>query len=73
MALSPSKGEQIQEGRSSAKVYSALGLGQSKTPPTPTRNDFTQASPRMTLRSPATPGRCHPHGQGGRLSLGNFP
>lgn len=49
------------------------GLSEQKTPPTPTCDDFTQASPRMTLRSPARPGRCHRHRQGGRPSLGNFP
>lgn len=48
-------------------------MSEQKTPPTPTRDDFTQASPRMTLRSPARPRRCHRHRQGGRLSLGNFP
>ena len=70
--LPPKESKSTREGtlQRSSKLW---GLSEQKTPPTPTRDDFTQASPRMTLRSPARPGRCHRHRQGGRLSLGNFP
>lgn len=72
MAVSTSKeSKSTREGtlQRSSKLW---GLSEQKTPPTPTRDDFTQASPRMTLRSPARPGGCHRHRQSGRLSW-KFP
>ena len=36
-----------------------------KNDPKPTPNDFTQASPQMTLSSPARPGGCARHHPGG--------
>lgn len=72
LCLPPKEGKSTREGnlQRSSQLW---GLSEQKTPPTPTRDDFTQASPRMTLRSPARPRRCHRHRQGGRLSLGNCP